>query len=385
MDGPAPYYVVSKDRSIDRPHQGPQVSVLAPGLHLASAGSFPRVGDRFELQLLRRTIAALDCGERTTADLLDAENEMTRRAIADQVKAGVDIVTDGQIRWYDPISHLAGKLENVEIKGLVRFFDTNFYFRQPFLTGKPGRRGDLLVDEYSFARNALGHTPTPSAKAGKLSIKPVMTGPYTLAKFSRADNSRNGSSAGFDSLEARAMAFAGVLAIEVERLAQIGAEIIQVDEPASLRYPQDWAVLERSFALLAQARDRAISAGQKVEIALYVYFHDCAPVYEKLLALPADIVGLDFTYNARLVDLVASSGSPKALGLGLLDARNTRLEDPARVARQIEKLLPKIAGGRAYLSTSSGLEYLPRDRAIAKLELLGATRDLVNGSREQGR
>jgi 5-methyltetrahydropteroyltriglutamate--homocysteine methyltransferase len=359
------------------------MSPAAPGLYLASAGSFPRVGDTFELQLLRRTIAALDRGERTTADLLDAENEMTRGAIADQVKAGLEIVTDGQIRWYDPISHLPGKLDNVEIKGLVRFFDSNFYFRQPVLTGQPMRNRHLVLNDYIFARNALGHIPTPADKAGKLSIKPVLTGPYTLAKFSRAEPLQNRSSNAFDSLEARAVMYAEMLAVEVEVLSQAGAEFIQVDEPAAIKYPEDWSVLEKSLALLAQARHRVMKAGQKLELALYVYFHDCAPLYEKLLALPVDVIGLDFTYNAKLVDVIASIGSPKPLALGLVDGRNTRLEDAAAIARQIERVLPKISGGRAYLGTSSGLEYLPRDRAIAKLELLGSVRALVNGSGER--
>jgi methionine synthase II (cobalamin-independent) len=62
------------------------------------------------------------------------------------------------------------------------------------------------------------------------------------------------------------------------------------------------------------------------------------------------------------------------LGLGLVDSRNTRLEDPEVIARQVEGLLPKIEGGRAYLGASSGLEYLPRDRAYAKLELLDKVR-----------
>src|SRR5580704_189702 len=95
------------------------------GLHLANTSSYPRIGDGHELQILRRAIASLDRGERNTADLLDAENEMTRRAIADQLKAGLDVITDGQIRWYDPISHIASKLSNVKIVGLQRFFDTN--------------------------------------------------------------------------------------------------------------------------------------------------------------------------------------------------------------------------------------------------------------------
>jgi 5-methyltetrahydropteroyltriglutamate--homocysteine methyltransferase len=349
------------------------------GLHLASAGSFPRSGETFELQLLQRTIAALDRGERTTADLLDAENEMTRRAIADQVKAGLEVITDGQIRWLDPISHIAGKLDNVEIKGTAPFFETNSEFREPVLTAKPGRRGNLVASEYSFARNALGHTPTPKNKGGKLSMKPVLMGPYTLAKFSSAAQSMNGAAAAFDSLEARAVAYAEILAIEIEALTQMGAEIIQVDEPAAAKFPQDWAVLEKSTALLAQARDRAIGEGQKIELALYVYFNDCAPLYEKLLALPVDILGLDFARSPKLVDVIASAGSPKPLALGLVDAQNALLEEPAAIARQIELLLPKIAGERAYLGPSSGLDPLPRNAAIAKLELLGVIRGMITG------
>jgi 5-methyltetrahydropteroyltriglutamate--homocysteine methyltransferase len=343
------------------------------GLILAQTGSYPRIGDTADLQVLRRTIAAADRGERTAADLADAENEMTRRAIADQVRAGLDILTDGLIRWYDPISHLAGKLEAVKIKGLLRFFDTNFYFRQPVLAARPLRRGPLVVDEFSFACNALGHLPTPHDKAGRLSIKPVLTGPYTLAKFSLAETNGAGG------IESRAAAYAEALAAEVGALADAGAEVIQVDEPAIIKYPNDWAVFERALAPLVQARDRARQAGRRVQLALYVYFHDCAPLYEKLVALPVDVVGLDFTYNPKLVDKIASVGSPKPLGLGLIDGRNTRVEEPGAVARQLERLLPKIAGGRAYLNPSSGLEYLPRDRAYAKLELLTRVRAALNG------
>jgi 5-methyltetrahydropteroyltriglutamate--homocysteine methyltransferase len=355
------------------------MSAPAPGLYLSSTGSYPRIGDTPELQVLRKTIAALDRGERTTADLLDAEHEMTRRAIGDQMKAGLDVVTDGLIRWYDPISHLVGKLENVKIRGLLRFFDTNCYFRQPVLTGKPLRRGPLVVNEYSFARNALGHLPTPKGKAGKLSIKPVLTGPYTLAKFSLAEHAGNGGPESFSSLETRAMAYAEALAAEIIALAEYGAELIQVDEPAAIKFPDDWTIFENSLAPLIQARDKVREGGRNVEIALFFYFHDCTPLYEKLVRLPADVIGIDCTYNPKLADMIASAGSPKPLGLGLVDARNTRLEDPDVVAWQIERMLSKIDGGRAYLGPSSGLEYLPRDRAFAKLELLGKVREALLG------
>src|ERR1700683_1194557 len=354
-----------------------------PGLHLSSTGGYPRIGDSPELQALRRTIAALDRGERSHADLLDVQNEVTRQVIAEQVKAGLDLATDGLIRWYDPISHLAGKLDNIEIKGLVRFFDTNTYFRQPVFAGAPIKRGNLVAGEYSFARNALGHLPTPQGKAGKLSIKPVLSGPYTLGKFSLSEQSGGGSSEAFSCLEARVQAYAEILANGVEPLSQAGAELIQLEEPAAIQYPNDWAIFEASLAPLVQARDKIRNSGRKLELALYVYFRDCAPLYEKLLTLPVDIVGLDFSYSPKLVDLLASAGSPKWLGLGLVDGRNTKLEDPAHIARQVERMLPKIKDQSAFLGTCSGLEYLPRDRAFAKLELLSNVRSELQGGQRR--
>ncbi len=342
-------------------------------LTLASAGTYPRIGDSPELQILRRTIAAADRGERTPADLADAEADMTRRAIEEQVRAGVELLTDGLVRWYDPISHLAGKLAGVQIKGLLRFFDTNFYFRQPVLTARPERKAPLLVDEFAFARSALGALATRGGKAGRLALKPVLTGPYTLAKFSLTTNS------GMNPLEARAEAYAHALAAELRALAEAGAEFIQVDEPAIVKHPEDWKVFAQALEPLLQARRDSAKQGQRVQLGLYVYFQDCAPLYQKLAALPVDVLGLDFTYNPKLVETVAAAGSPIPLGLGLVDGRNTKLEEPSAVARQIEKLLARIAGSTAYLGTSCGLEYLPRDRAYAKLELLGKIRSLLNG------
>jgi 5-methyltetrahydropteroyltriglutamate--homocysteine methyltransferase len=339
----------------------------------ANNGSFPRIGDSPEQQSLRRTIAMVDRGERTTADLAGAEDEMTRQAIADQMRSGIQLLTDGQIRWNDPISHLAGKLSGVRINGLLRFFDTNFYFRQPVLTSRPERRGGLVVSDFRFSRNALGSLPTPPDKAGKVAIKPVLTGAYTLAKFSLIEDGAMGD------LEARAMAYAGALAAEIEGLADAGAEVIQVDEPAILRHPNDWPVFLLALEPLVRAREDARKRGRRVQLALHAYFHDCVPHYERLVGLPVDIVGLDFSYNAKLVDLVASAGSPVPLGLGLIDGRNTRLEKPEAVARQVEKMLPKISGQQAYLGPSCGLEYLPRDRACAKLELVAKIGRMVKG------
>jgi len=351
----------------------------SPGLYLSSSGSYPRTGDAAEFQTLAQTIEAYDRGDSTMADVREAENAVIRSAIAEQVTAGLDVLTDGLIRWRDPISHIAGKLENVRIKDSLRFLDTDFQYRQPVLTRKPTRKTALVLDEFAFARNALGHLPTPRDKAGKLSIKPVLTGPYTLAKLSFSENTSDGVAGVRADLDARSMAYAEAIAAEIVVLAQSGAELIQVDEPASIQHPEDWEILEKSLAVLARARDKAAEAGRKTEIALYVYYRDCVPLFDKLVALPVDVVGLDFAANARLIDAITSSGSPKPLALGLLDGRNARLEDVDTVGRQIEQLMPKIQGGRAYLGTSSGLAHLPREAAYKKIALLAKVRTALYG------
>jgi methionine synthase II (cobalamin-independent) len=77
---------------------------------------------------------------------------------------------------------------------------------------------------------------------------------------------------------------------------------------------------------------------------------------------------------------VAARGTAKTLGLGLLDGRNTRLDDVAAAARLIERIAKAANPGSAHLTTSCGLEYLPRDRARLKLGRLAEMRAAFLGS-----
>lgn len=319
-------------------------------LILANHSSYPRIGERADYQLLRRTIAQWEKGEKTDADLRAAEDRMTELALAEQIEAGLDLVTDGQIRWYDPVSHIAGKLSGVRIAGLLRFFDTNSYFRQPVAESEIGRTRPLVAEEFLFA----------AAKSSR-PVKPVLTGPYTLARLSIAGGN-NGR--GFDKLLA---GYTNALAAEVGALAGAGAGIIQVDEPALLRHADDVQLVERSLAALAAQKGSA-------QLVLALYFGDPAPLYDRLQDFPVDVLNLDFTYNRGLVEIVAARGSSKTLALGLLDGRNTRLEDPEGVASDVERMAPKLGSGGLYLNPSCGLEHLPRDRAHLKLKHLSTIR-----------
>lgn len=324
-------------------------------LHLTSAGSYPRIGDSAELQVLRRTYSAHERQGATAEALQAAERALVRAALKEQEEAGLDLVTDGQVRWYDPISHLAGRLVGIELNGLLRFFDTNFYFRQPIVQEEIKRQNGLLLSEYEFAR---ANTTKP--------VKPVLTGPYTLARHSIVEYE------GYKDLGALTLAYTQALATEIEALAHAGAEIIQIDEPAILKHPADFPILQRALHFLNKHKGKA-------KLALYVYFGDPLPLYERLQQLPIDILGLDFTYSPKLAERIVAVGGRKPLALGLVDGRNTRLEEPVGVAHLIDRLLLRVKGEPCYLNPSCGLEYLPRDRALAKLKLLQQIRSHVKG------
>ncbi len=320
----------------------------------ASTGSYPRIGDRPEQQRHRQAYAQHERGEIFDEEFKRVQDEVTREVIEEQLRAGLDVVTDGQVRWHDPISHFTRKLEGCEIDGLLRFFDTNFYFRQPVIKGKLVRRESISEHEFTFAKEV-------SSKP----VKPVVTGPYTLAKLSI--NRRSGD---FQSLVDE---FAGVISQEVRELAKAGAELIQIDESAILKNLSDFQVFERAI-------QKVVTEKGKARVALYTYFGDAAPLYQKLLKLPMDVLGLDFTYSPKLPDTIARLGCDKDLGLGLIDGRNTKLEREKQVLDVLKLILPVIKSKRVYLNPSCGLgDYLPREIAFKKLQNMVSIAEKAGG------
>lgn len=308
----------------------------------ANTGSYPRVGDSPEQQRLRRAYASWERKEITDEEFKRVQDETTKEILEEQIRAGLDIVTDGQIRWYDQISHFCRKFDGCEINGLLRFFDTNFYFRQPVIFGRVLWREPVVRDEFVFAKSV-------SSKQ----VKPVVTGPYTLAKLSIDRYYRN--------FNFMVMDFAKAISNEIEELAKAGAQIIQIDEPAILKNEGDFEIFEGAIEEVSRKKGRA-------KLALYTYFGDASMLYPKFQDLPVDILGLDFTYGKTLANVIVDLGSKKELGLGLIDARNTKIEKEQEILPILTRVLEHVEARQAYLNPSCGIEYLPRDVAYAKLK-----------------
>jgi 5-methyltetrahydropteroyltriglutamate--homocysteine methyltransferase len=338
-------------------------------------GNYPRIGDRPAEQVLRRALQRIDRGEVPPSAIVEAEDEMTRMALREQAEAGLDILTDGQIRWHDPVSHIARGLAGFRIEGLLRYFDTNTYYRQPAAVGSIGRERPILVEAYRFAAAAAAPRP----------VKGIVTGPLTLARLARDARGRD--------RRELTLEIASALNRELRDLEAAGAAFIQVDEPALARSPED-------APLLRLAMRRLVTGLTTARVILATSFGDATPLLADLTLLPAAILGfdvvapLDRTRGAEPAP-DADSNAAAELGarlagallpgtgllLGIIDGRNTRLEDPGETYdHRLRPILQALrsAGGPArevHLAPNHGLELLPRDTARAKMAILAALRD----------
>jgi len=185
-----------------------------------------------------------------------------------------------------------------------------------------------------------------------------------------AKMSQNNSSMKFDQFCLR---LSEILSDEVHSLADAGAGLIQIEEPAFVREP-------RQYELFISCLENIAGSKGNAKIILAFYFGDCAALWDHLADFPADIFGFDFSYSPGLLDRITADGFPGPVSFGLLDGRNTRMESADETAWSLETALTKIDADCCHITTSCGLEFLPRDYAIKKLELTSQVAGLVNGS-----
>ena len=306
-------------------------------------GSYPKIPNKPRPARLRNAINKLDRGEITREELAQVADEVTIEVLQEQADVGLDLVTDGQIRWDDEQTYLARGLDGVSISGLIRWFDTNMYYRQPAIDSDIAWREPITVRDYSFA---VEHSAKP--------VKAVLTGPYTLARLSVDRH--------YHSVDTLALAFAEALNQEAKALQDAGASLIQINEPAILQFKDD-------YTAFAAACSR-VTDGLTAETALYLYFGDAEGIYPQILDLPFELIGLDFVMGSQNEALLKRTPFTKKLGLGIIDARNTRLESPDDIAEKIRRLGDGIDPHRIHVSPSAGLEFLPREVAQEKLRQL---------------
>lgn len=310
-------------------------------------GGYPKV---LLDQKLRKAYHALDEGKMSASDLAAVQDDVTTAAMREMDEAGLDVVNDGLIRWDDEITHIAGKLHGMKIGGLIRFFDTNTFYRRPKAAAAVEWAEPIIAGDFMFA---TGATAKP--------VKAVVTGAYTIAKASDYE----GVYASFGHL---ALDVAAALNDEAKSLVAAGAKYIHINDPFILLEPADFPVFAECVHVMLDGIDAHTS--------LYTYFGDATPLYDKMLALPVDALGFDFTYSPGVIDRLSDGSCTKELGAGIFDARNTKPEDEKAVLATLTKLAKAVGGDRIWVSPTASLEYLPlgkcRDKLREMVRIVGA-------------
>ena len=258
-----------------------------------------------------------------------------REVVGDQ--SGLDIITDGMLTWDDYLASIAVKFKGIRMSGLIRHFDNNQYYRRPVIEGEISSNGSFLTESFELLKEL-----NPGSKT-----KVVIPGPYTLSDLS--ENKFYGDQAEVIS------AFSEALQTEV---AAIDADYIQIDEP-SLTYIPDKKLID---LVADELRNIVSKVSGKTIISSYY-----GKLNRSFLDLDgiADYLGVDVVSFKTNYEKLIQSGVKK-VQLGVLDARNTKIEDEVTVKNKIDL----IDSDDIIISTNCGLEFLPREYALRKVELL---------------
>ena len=282
-------------------------------------------------------------------DIDEMHDAAVKAAIKDQEVAGVDLVSDGELRRDNMIDHFTTRLPGVQIDHASKRFYYDFYdcvVRGRLPTGPLG-----LVEEFRFLRRFTD-------RRAKVSV----TGPHSLVKRIRNEY--------FPSDEALALDIARVMNLELRELVRAGATDIQIDEPYYSGFPEDvtWGV-------------RAINAlveGVGASLSLHICYGNRygKPSWEGSYRylfpaiLDARVHQLTLEFGRRGdedVGLFQEFDPPFTLGLGVIDVKSHEVETPAVVAERIRAALGRVPARRLAVNPDCGLLHLPRDVAFGKL------------------
>lgn len=280
----------------------------------------------------------------------------TKDLVRLQEEYGFKTVSDGAFYWQDQLRPIVESLEGITTGTRYdRWFDTNTFYKKPTVTGKI-RLGNF--DPLKFIRTDL----LPKNKEWKVTI----VGPYTFAELSENlyYNSRS------DLLSDLATAEHEI----ISRLNSVGITRIQLNEPCLVYRPY------REQGLGPDEVDSAIKAIEKTinraaaSLAIHTFFGDATNILHRLLQLPADTIGFDL-FETDYSHL--NFQTPKKIILGIVDSRESNVEDPKWIAETATRASKHIASENLVLAPNSDLKFVPRRVADSKARALADAARLV--------
>ena len=293
--------------------------------------------------------------------LEQAQDDATRLAVADMERAGVEIVTDGEMRRESYSNRFATALDGIDLNHPGVALDrTGHENPVPRVVGRIRRTRPVAVRDVEFLRSITDRT-----------IKITVPGPFTMTQQAQNDHYRDGRSL--------ALAYAEAVNEELRDLKGAGADVVQIDEP----YLQARPGPAREYAL--EAIDRALDGidGDTVVHTCFGYAHI---VHERLPGYPflrelSDCRATHVSLEAAQPDLdprLLQALPGKVILLGVLDLGSETVETPDEVAGRLRRALEFVLPERLVAAPDCGMKYLPRERALRKLEAMVAGAWLVS-------
>lgn len=292
--------------------------------------------------------------------LEQAMDDATILAIRDQERAGIDIVTDGEMRRESYSNRFATALDGVDLDNPGTALDRSGEPVQvPRVVGKIKRRQAVQVRDVEFLRANTDRR-----------IKITVPGPFTMAQQAQND---------FYTDEAElALDYAGAVNAEIRDLFAAGADVVQIDEPYMQARP------EKARAFGVDAVNRALD-GVKGETAVHICFGYAALIHERpsgysflpeFAGSSVDQISIE-TAQSNLDCSVLKSLEGKTIILGVLDLSTQEVETPGVVAERIRRALPFVKADKIVVAPDCGLKYLPREVAFGKMKAMADGAKLV--------
>jgi 5-methyltetrahydropteroyltriglutamate--homocysteine methyltransferase len=319
-------------------------------------GSYPQPDwliDRAKLGAKVPRVRAPEIWRISPEHLEEAQDDATRLAIRDMEQAGIDIITDGEMRRESYSNRFATALDGIDIVNPGSTINrSGAQAVVPRVSGAIRRRHPVEVRDVQFLR---ANTARP--------IKITLPGPFTMTQQAQDDY--------YKDEEALAMAYAAAVNEELKDLKRAGADIVQLDEP--------WlqARADRAARYGVKAINRALD-GVPGTTVVHLCFGYAAAVKDKpsgysFLGQLAETRATQISIEAaqpRLDLAVLPSLAPKSVMVGVIDLGSNAIETPEVVADRIRAALKYIAPEKLVLAPDCGMKYLERDVAYGKLVAL---------------
>jgi 5-methyltetrahydropteroyltriglutamate--homocysteine methyltransferase len=285
--------------------------------------------------------------------LAQAQEDATLLAIRAQEDAGLDILTDGEIRRESYSNRFATALDGVDIDNPGTALDRSGHPNPvPRVTGPIKRRHAVEADDVRFLRAHTSKT-----------IKITVPGPFTMSQQAQDDH--------YGSREALAFGYAEAVNEEIQDLFAAGADIVQLDEPYLQARPAD----ARQYGV--KVINRALE-GITGTTALHVCFGYAAIIHERpegysvlpeIAACDVDQVSIE-TAQSNLDTSVLSALDGKTVILGVIDLSDPSVETAQTVADRVRRALPYVPAERIVMAPDCGMKYIPRETANGKMKAM---------------